>query len=88
QCWRVPSKTSQFVKVSIKPGDASVSRRRDQFVPYWRPFSGGRLCVGKGGRVANKDLLTPDKILTDCAMFKPAFLNYPGDDAKELDSLV
>ncbi|CAM9736147.1 unnamed protein product, partial [Ectocarpus sp. 4 AP-2014] len=28
----------------------------------------------------NKDLLTPDKILTDCAMFKPAFFNYPGDD--------
>ncbi|CAB1100401.1 unnamed protein product [Ectocarpus sp. CCAP 1310/34] len=42
----------------------------------------------KAEELQNKDLLTPNKILTECAMFKPSFINYPGDKAKVLDGLV
>ena len=36
----------------------------------------------------NKELLTPDKILTDCDSLKPLFFNYPGDDTNFFDGLV
>ena len=36
----------------------------------------------------NKELLTSDKILTDCDALKPLFFNYPGDDTNFLDGLV
>ncbi|CAN0053133.1 unnamed protein product [Ascophyllum nodosum] len=36
----------------------------------------------------NKELLTSNKILTDCDALKPLFFNYPSDDTNFLDGLV